>query len=88
MDTLARAPNHYNLQHFQTALIQPVLTLNIQNFEWQLIFRRYLQQKTFLAKILQIASVVDYYNCQIDHFIFFLTFSEGYNLIGQNPEGL
>ena len=29
MDSLTWTPNHYNLWHFETALIQPVLTVNI-----------------------------------------------------------
>ena len=49
----------YNLWHFETALIQPVLIVNIWNFEWGLIFWKYLLQKTFLVKILKITHVVE-----------------------------
>ena len=47
MDPLAWTTNHYNLWHFETALIQPVLIVNIWNFEWGLIFWNYLRQKKF-----------------------------------------
>ena len=48
--------------------VKPVLTVNAWNFEWWLIFRKYLQQKDFLTKILQITPMVECQNCQIDHF--------------------
>ena len=31
MDPVPWTPNHYNLWHFETAVIQPVLTVNILN---------------------------------------------------------
>ena len=33
MDPLAGTPNHYYLLHFETALIQPLLTVNFLNIE-------------------------------------------------------
>ena len=74
MDPLAWTTNHYNLWHFETALIQPVLIVNIWNFEWGLIFWNYLLQKTFLVKILKITPVMECKNCQIDHFNIFVTY--------------
>ena len=64
---------------YSASLIQPV---NIWNFEWGLIFWKYLLQKTFLVEILKITPVLECYNCQINHFniyiyiyIFFFIFS-------------
>ena len=50
MDPLAWTTNHYNLWHFETALIQPVLIVNIWNFEWGLIFWKYWLQKNLFSK--------------------------------------
>ena len=36
-----------------------VLIVNIWNFEWELIFWKYLLQKAFLVKILKITPVVE-----------------------------
>ena len=74
MDPLAWTTNHYSLWHFETAPIQPVLIVNIWNFEWGLIFWNYLLQKTFLVKILKITPVMECKNCQIDHFNIFVTY--------------
>ena len=59
MDPLAWTANHYYLWHFEIALIQPVLIVNIRNFEWGFIFWKYLLQKTSLVKILKITPVVE-----------------------------
>ena len=50
MNPLAWTTKYYNLWHFETALIQPVLIVNIWNFEWGLIFWKYLLQKIYLVK--------------------------------------
>ena len=71
---LAWTSSHCNLWHFETALIQTVLTVS-WNFEWRLIFRKYLQQKTFLAKILKIMpGVLKLSNWQLQYFFFFYIF--------------
>ena len=51
MDPLAWKTNYYNLWHFETALIHPVVIVNIWNFALWHIFWKYLLQKTFLVKI-------------------------------------
>ena len=89
IDPLAWTTNHYNLWHFETALIQPVLIVNIWNFEWGLIFWKYLLQKTFLVKILKIIHL--WWSAKIVKLttsMFFFTFSVGYNFIKENPDGL
>ena len=88
MDTLAWTTNHYYLWHFEIALIQPVLIVNIRNFEWGFIFWKYLLQKTSLMKILKLCQWRSAKIVKLTTSIFFFTFSVGYSFIRENPERL